>query len=456
MNRERIFAKFIREAAYADVPAETVEIVKKQLVATYAAAIAGVESEGIPALAGFAGEMGGKGEATVLLYGTKVPAQQAAFVNGAMARAWDIDDHRNPGIHVGSACISAAFAAAELAGGCTGEEIMTAIAVGTEVSLRLNLEEDEYAGFDPTGVNAVFATTAAASWLLKLDETQILNALALAFNRCAGSFQSNADGSLAVRVIEGWCAETGVLCARLAQRGITGPYNFLDGVYGYFFLYGRDKPEEERKKSVEDIGAVWHLTSLNFKKYPSCGLTQGSTQLILDMMKEHGFTGNDVEYVKIIVPPFTYKLVGKFEIGANPKVNAQFSVAYCVANALCRAPVTLLHFEDEAIRDPGILRFIEEKVHVISNDRRFVQRHHYSSDIRVVTKDGRDILGSIDTPPGTPDYPMTDEEHTARFYDCVAFADKAWINERKDEILRRFRAIESEKDVRDVLARLQQ
>jgi 2-methylcitrate dehydratase PrpD len=278
-----------------------------------------------------------------------------------------------------------------------------------------------------------------------------MNALALAFNRCAGSFQSNADGSLAVRIIEGWAAETGIICARLAQREITGPKNFLDGVYGYFFLYGRDKAEARREESVRDIGKVWHLDSLNFKKYPSCGLTQGSTQLVLDLMEEHGICANDVEVVEVIVPPFTYKLVGKFEIGANPKVNAQFSVAYCVANALMRAPVILPHFEAEAIRDPDLNRFITEKVRVISDEARFANRHHYSTDLHIVTKDGRDITGSIDTPPGTPGYPMTEEEHTARFYDCVAFADKQEISARADEILMRLRTLELESDAANIL-----
>ena len=91
------------------------------------------------------------------------------------------------------------------------------------MAARLNLKEPDYDGFDPTGVCVVFAATAAAARILGLDETRTLNALALAFNRCGGSFQSNIDGSLAVRVIEGWVAETGVTCALLAARGVAAP-----------------------------------------------------------------------------------------------------------------------------------------------------------------------------------------------------------------------------------------
>jgi 2-methylcitrate dehydratase PrpD len=454
MKKERQLARFIHETKYENLSAEIIDVVKKQTVAVYAASIAGNQSDGIEALVNLAKELGGKEEATILIHGVKTPAHTAAFVNGAMGRAWDICDHIAPGVHIGSACIPAALAAAELTSGSSGKYLITPLAVGTETALRVNLEENEYAGFDPTGVNAVFASTAAAAWLLKLDENQILNALALAFNKCGGSFQSNADGSLAVRVIEGWVAETGVECARFAQRGVTGPENFLDGVYGYFFLYGRGKTDTAG--TVEDLGSLWHLTNLNFKKYPSCGLTQGSTQLALDLTAQHKFTGGDVKHVEIRVPPFTYKLVGQFQIGANPKVNAQFSVAYCVANALTRPPVRLSHFEPDAIKDPAILKFIDENVSVISDESIAASRVHYSSDLIVTLKDSRVLKGSIDIPPGTPKYPMTDAEHKQRFYDCVEFANKPWLTQRADAIFNGLSGLESHGDVRSLFALFQQ
>ena len=86
-----------------------------------------------------------------------------------------------------------------------------------------------------------FGSTAAAARIMGLSREETWNALALAFCRCGGSFQANVDGVLAVRVIEGWVAETGITCARLASRGITGPPNFLEGIYGYFHLFGRDR-----------------------------------------------------------------------------------------------------------------------------------------------------------------------------------------------------------------------
>jgi 2-methylcitrate dehydratase PrpD len=147
--------------------------------------------------------------------------------------------------------------------------------------------------------------------------------------------------------------------------------------------------------------------------------------------------------------------VGQFRLGANPKVNAQFSVGYCVANALTRSPVKLIHFEPEAIKDPTLLQYLEERVEVISDESIAATRGHYSSDLVVKLKDGRVFKGSIDIPPGTPAYPMTDEEHTQRFYDCVRFANEAWLTERADNILKGISELETQQDVRDLFSLLQ-
>jgi hypothetical protein len=98
------------------------------------------------------------------------------------------------------------LAAAELVGGCTGKEFLTALVLGTERAARIN-SVSIYDGFDPTGICSIFATAAIAGRILHLNSQQMLDALALAFNKSGGSFQSNVDGSLAVRVIQGFVSQ---------------------------------------------------------------------------------------------------------------------------------------------------------------------------------------------------------------------------------------------------------
>jgi 2-methylcitrate dehydratase PrpD len=451
MSIEHDLVRFVCHTAYKDLKPEPLDTIKNQLLTVLGTTIAGSTQAGCQTLIDFYLSQGGKQEATILIYGGRIPAQAAALVNGVMARALDFDDAMAPGVHIGASTVPAALAAAELRGGLDGREFLTALLIGTEVGVRLNLPEAGYNGLDPTGVCTVFAATAAASRVLGLNEEETWNALALAFNRAGGSFQCNVDGALAVRVIQGWVAESGVMCARLAREGITGPKNFLQGVYGYYNVYGRGLVDPV--KALADLGRRFECQKIIFKKYPSCGLTLGITDMVLKLM--HDAEGRDVsaetvERVTVKVPPYTYKLVGHpFEMGTTPRVNAQFSIRYCVANALLRRSSKLAHFEEEAIRDPKVLE-LTHRVDVVV-DPAMELRGHTPVDMTVYMKDGREFFRQIDIAPGFPGNPLTKEEQEVRFRDCIAYARKPLPKDKVERIVENVSRIDQLSDVRALI-----
>jgi 2-methylcitrate dehydratase PrpD len=450
MKTEERLVRFICRTAFEELPPRPLATVRSQLLTVLGTTVAGSDQAGCRALVEFYGSLGGKEEASVLIYGKRVPAQTAALVNGVMARALDFDDALAPGVHIGASTVPAALAAAELKGGIDGREFLTAILVGAEVGTRLNLTEAAYGGLDPTGICTVFSAAATASRVLGLNEEETWNALALAFNRAGGSFQSNVDGSLAVRVIQGWVAESGVLCARLARAGITGPKNFLEGVYGYYHVYGRGLLDP--KIAVSELGSRFECEKILFKKYPSCGLTLGSTDLILGLMGEGDgkITAENVERVEVKVPPYTYKLVGHpFEIGTTPRVNAQFSIRYCVANALLRGGSRLAHFDREAIVDARLQDLIRRVD--VTVDPAMEVRGHTPVDMTVHMKEGGEVFRRLDVAPGFPGNPLTESEKEACFRDCIAYANKPLGQERVEEILELVANLEHLSDVRRLI-----
>jgi 2-methylcitrate dehydratase PrpD len=447
-SNELQLAAFVRALQREQIPDAAVRLVKLILLAVCGTAVAGAGEEGCDRILAMLRHQGGTAEATVLVHGHKLPVASAALANGVMARALDFCDAMVPGLHIGSSLVPAAFAAAELAGGCSGKDFLTALAAGAEASSRLNLTEDTYDGFDPTGVAGVFGATAAAARLLSLDEDQTLNALALAFNRCGGSFQSNVDGSLAVRLIQGWVAETGVNCALLAKNGITGPANFLDGIYGYGHLFGRDrvKPGD----LLQDLGNRFVLTNTVFKRYPSCGCTQGVTELALGIVRETHVSADEIEAIEVRVPPYAYKLVGgDFAIGDNPRVNAQFSLQYCVANALVRKGSALSHFRPADVQAPEVLALID-RVKVVS-DPSMDERGHTAVDLTIRTRHPKTFAKSLDVAPGFPGNPLTDDEHRLRFEDCMKYARKPLPPHQATQLRDAIFALDEVKDVRALI-----
>jgi 2-methylcitrate dehydratase PrpD len=238
------------------------------------------------------------------------------------------------------------------------------------------------------------------------------------------------------------------MCARLARAGITGPKNFLEGVYGYYNVYGRGLVDPGN--ALADMGSRFECEKILFKKFPSCGLTLGSTDVILSLMREADgmrVSADNVKRVQVKVPPYTYKLVGHpFEMGATPRVNAQFSIRYCVANALLRGSSKLAHFEEEAIRDPKVLE-LTHRVDVVV-DPAMELRGHTPIDMTVSMKDGREFFRQIDIAPGFPGNPLTREEQEARFHDCISYAKKPLRKEKVEGIVESVAHIDRLSDVR--------
>ncbi|MCP5266225.1 MAG: MmgE/PrpD family protein [Burkholderiaceae bacterium] len=441
-------ARFAHGLRFEQLPPDAVRLVKRLLIAVSGTGVAGAEEDGILALRQFLVARGGAPEARVIVHGDRLPAASAAMLNAAMCRALDFCDAMAPGPHIGSALIPAAFAAAELRGGCDGRRFIAALAAGAELGSRFNLTEAQYDGFDPTGICVNFAAAGAAAVLLGLEPPAIRQALGLAFNRCGGSFQSHVDGSLGVRLTQGWVAEAGVACAQFAQLGLGGPRHFLTGIYGYPHLYGRDRlaPTEV----VEGLGTDWRLHRVVFKKYPSCGVTQGATELTLRLMAEHGLAPEAVASAEVRLPPYAHRLVGhRFHMGENPRVDAQFSAQYTVANAIVRGVARLSHFTIDAIRDPAVLAMVE-RVRTVA-DPAMDARGHSSVDVAIDTTDGRRFALALDVAPGFPGNGLTDAEHFQRFDDCMAYAPRALAADRARAWLDAIDSLEDVDDVRQLL-----
>ena len=457
---EETLAHFVCNLQLSQVPAAAQQTVRRMLLAVVGTGLAGGAEDGISELRELLLEAGGTPQATTLVFGDKLPAAAAAQFNATLCRALDFCDAMAPGPHLGAAIVPAALATAEMLAiqtGCvvSGAQFLTALVAGAEVASRFNLTENQYNGLDPTGVCVVFGAAAAASFILGLNALQTRNALALAFNRCGGSFQSHVDGSLGVRVVQGWVAQAGVQCSQMAQRGMTGPQNFLTGHYGYAHLYGRGTLNPETV--VADLDTHWKLQNMVFKKVPSCGVTQGVTELVLRLLADHAITAEQVQSAQVRLPPYAHRLVGHaFHIGNNPRVDAQFSAAYCVANALVRRSARLAHFTPQAVHDAAV-GALARRVVVVS-DATLDVRGHTAVDLALHLKSGKILRCGLDIAPGFPGAELTALQHTQRFNECLAYAaensPKPPIATRRRVLLEAIENIEHCSDVQSFVALL--
>ena len=84
-----VIARFIADTTYESLPSEVIEKAKLRLLDVVACTLAGSSSDGSMEIVDLVTEEGGKKEATIPVFGGKVPASAAAFAIGYMARARD-------------------------------------------------------------------------------------------------------------------------------------------------------------------------------------------------------------------------------------------------------------------------------------------------------------------------------------------------------------------------------
>lgn len=261
------FAEMVASLCFEDIPPESVEAIKKDMLDTLSTTLAGSSSEGTKELIDLVKYWGGREESSILVHGGVVPSPEAALVNSQMAHSRDYDDvYHVARIHVGAVNVPTGLAIAEKVGKVSGKEMIVAITAGIDIELRLAQAARLWTQFHPTSTYGYFGACATAGRLLRLSKEQMLNAFGIAYSQASGNKQCMHDGSLTKRLQPGLAARGGILAAHLAQRGYTGTMNNFEGEAGFFALYhgGYYDPEPLTK----DLGKYFDVVRLGYKPYP--------------------------------------------------------------------------------------------------------------------------------------------------------------------------------------------
>lgn len=448
---EARLARWAASTRYEDIPDDVVAGMKLLVRTIFGTAVAGATADGCGDVVDQVRQWGGAPEATIWRYGGKAPVHAAVLANSTMARALDICDFAMPGQHIGTSIVPVALGIAELVGGVSGRDLITALAVGSEIAIRLGITS-RLDGFDPTGACSIFAPAIAAARLLGHDEARMAHTLALTFNKAGGSFQSNVDASLAVRVIQGFVSQDAVICAQLAGRGITGPRHWLTGIWGYYHLFCKD--EHNDALVAGELGETWFARQFGYKTRPQCGATISSTDAVLELLSTEAIDADAIERIDIAmagVSPCT--LVGSgFTIGENPQVNGQFNVRYCVANAIVRGSSRLEHFTNEAVSDP-VVGALAQRIETRLDPELMEGRLELAARARIAIhmKDGRILRCGADGPSGFGAHPKSEAEHLADYHEHAAYGGKPLDRDAADRLARMVAELETLPDVRALI-----
>ncbi|MBN1188116.1 MAG: MmgE/PrpD family protein [Dehalococcoidales bacterium] len=428
MNATQLFAQYLVNTTYDDLPAEAVEAVKKEIIDSLATAIGGSSKAGIRELVDIVKEWGGRDQSAIIGYDLKCPAPHAAQVNGTMIHALDYDDgHREALVHIGCVAVSTCFAMAERMGGVSGKELIATMALGGDFESRLGLairpvSGNRTVGWHPTTLFGVLGSAVMAGKLLHLDQDRMINAMGLAYHQCSGSGSGVSDGALAKRMGPGLASRAGITAALMAERGITGARDPLEGPSGLFNIYFNGNYDPQ--KLTSDLGKNFEGARLDFKRYPCCGFTHAFINAALFLKSKYNIRPEHIQEVIVYAGETAYGFCQPLEIKRSPRniVDAQFSVPWTVAVALVKGNVTLEDFSPEGIKNPAVLSFAPKITALLDPG---LNRHGVSpARISMLLKNRMGEIEKVEAFHESGETPLSFEECSAKFRDCASFSIK--------------------------------
>jgi len=403
----------------SDLPERVVHEVKRRFIDSLAVAYASRNSPPAKVVREVLPDFQGRG---ALLGGGTASYDMAAFFNTLLIRYLDFNDTYlsleplHPSDMIGGA----------IALGGRGEEVITAVALGYEVSTRLcDSTSLRKKGFDHVNFLQVGAAVMAGK-LLRLNAEQMVNAISLSLIPHV-ALRETRSGSLSMWKA-GATAEAvrnALFSAVLAKSGFTGPSRPFSGKMGFKNVVAPDLNEEALKKM-----GVSKILETYIKKYPVEYHAQAAVEAALQLE----YTGN----IKRIVVE-TYEagktiLADEGKWDPKNKETADHSLPYIVSVSLLTKRMWLDSYD--LIGDKMVTELMK-KVNVVERED-YTKVYPKELPTRLIVETDRGTFEKeVRIPRGHYKNPMSDQEVEEKALQLglpKGVIEKVWDLERMEEV----------------------
>ena len=446
-------ARHVVSARYEDLSPGVREAAKKSLLDALGVTLgASGLGEGCAAFAAMAIESQGRPESAIFGYSAKAPAPMAAFANGSMAHALDFEDAFDGApVHPNAAVVPAALAVAQAVGGVSGKELLLAQAIGCDLVCRLGLaltaNLDSY-GWYPPPILSAFGAAAAAARLLRLTETQVLDAFSLVLCQATCSAELKYSPQSVIRAVrDAFPAQAGVVSAQLAQRGVSGFEEPFEGKAGFFATYARGNYASA--VLLRDLGHDFLGERVSFKPWPACRGTHAFIEGALNISASHDLNLAGIAEIHLAGAPIHRMLSEPVEQKRRPAtaIDAKFSLPFTVSTALVHGEVRLEHFFPNSLADHRVLALTPKVSIEIDEDA-----DTEGGAITIRTHAGAVFSASVKHALGHPENPIGLEALVHKFMACAGHANHALKASSLEGIVDTVASLETVKDAgRDLI-----
>jgi 2-methylcitrate dehydratase PrpD len=411
MNETRLLAESICVLRYDDLPQEIVSKCKDLILDQFGAELASSNNRWSRMIFDYVRDFEGPPESTVVKYGFKTKAENAAFANACFGHALEIDDlHSQAPTHPGCVVVPAALAMAERQK-ASGKDLILAVVSGYEVMIRtMRAVSPSAGGRGFHMITGPFGAAVAAGKLLQFDPHTMAMAISIAGSHAGGLREYDQSGGDVKRAHAGMAAHGGVRAAMLAQRGLTGPTTILEGIHGFCHAFA---DEYHLEYIAEGFGKEFiGVTGTSYKIHGCCAATHVAIDSLQRLLMEHDIKPQDIAEVVVQTNRATIGHVGTI---CNPKdvLSAQFSMPFSLALTCVKRDNSIDAYTESSLQDVEIMD-LAQRVKLLS-DSQLNGAVLGAAQVVVKLRDGTEYQASGKYAKGTPQVPLTAAELEAKF-----------------------------------------
>lgn len=407
-------AEFAVRADVAAISRSALLQLKIRILDALGCALGALDGDPVRRVRQFVVDFSHDGSCTLIGGGRSAP-DRAALYNGGLVRYLDFNDSYlapNETCHP-SDNLGAVLAAAELAN-ADGATLLTALAVAYQVQCRLSdaapLRDH---GFDHT-THLAYSGAAGVSRALSLDATQTANAMAIS-GTALNALRVTRTGTLShwKGLAAPFAASAATQATLLAQRGITGPAEVVEGNKGFIQSIAGPFSIEWRREGLDRIERTI------IKRYNAEIHSQTAIEAALQLQRQYGFEASDIESVDVDVFDVAYRIIGGGEEGDKTliftKEDADHSLPYLIAVALLDHTVMPAQFASERLHTPDVQTLLCRVIVRPRGDYTASFPDAMPSRVTVTLTDGRIFTLALTDYPGFHTRPLTWEGAVSKF-----------------------------------------
>lgn len=437
----RELAAFAAHATFASLPDSVKVEAARAFLNWMGCVLGGCRDPAVDIAVAIAEEAGGSPQASLIGRDSRAGVASAAFVNCLSSTVLSFDDtHLATVTHPTGPVAAAIFAFAE-SRTVSGEDFVTALALGIEIACRMSnvlLQPPARAqvGWFITGITGPIGAAAALGRLMKLDETKMRAAIGLASAQAAGF--RGTHGAMSAFMVPPHAARGGVSGATLASKGFACTDDILEAPKGFVDVFGSGG---DLNRAVDGLGSHFELFANAYKPYPSGIVVQAAIDCCLEIAEKLPQDAA-IASVALTVHPMALELCSRRD-PANP-VEAQISLFHWAAATLLQRAAGLAQLRQDCIDDHEV---VELRARVTAVADPALNR---DEAIAVVTlRNGASLRSHVRHARGSIARPMTDAELDAKFR---AQARTVLSGEASDSLMQMCRDVATLSDVGNKIA----